>query len=145
MEIVVDVINQRLKLPTNLKDYVEGSQNFVKFTFNMGSEWDDLLVFASFYQNGKTYNAYLDETNSAYLPPEIVAGTCTISLYGSYGTIKATTHPVTLRIDNSLVIDSENIELSASLYTQLATQVHDLMNWINEYEDEMVLSWIELD
>lgn len=34
------------------------------------------MTFAQFMQNGVAYNQYLDEENSAYLPPEIGVGTC---------------------------------------------------------------------
>ena len=47
MNIQINVINQKLRLATNLKNYVAGSQEFVQFTFNISEEWDDLLPFAS--------------------------------------------------------------------------------------------------
>ena len=60
MELLVNVNNQKLRLATNLKSLVAGSQKFIKFTFNLSEEWDDLLPFAQFIQNGCTYNEYLD-------------------------------------------------------------------------------------
>ena len=143
MEIIIDVVNQRLKLPTNLKDYVEGSQNFVYFVFKFDSEWDNLKTFAQFGQNGKVYNVYLDENNGVYLPPEITNGTCSLSLYGTYGNVVATTNHVTLRIDKGIVIDSENLEVSTSLYNQLVTQLVDHETWFKENEEDIILSWID--
>lgn len=141
MEIEVDVINQRLKLPTNLKDYVEGSQNFVRFIFKFTKEWENLKVFVQFGQNGSVYNVYLDKENGAYLPKEIVNGTCTMSLYGTYGRIVGTTNHVTLRVDKGIVIDAENLEISTSLYNQLVTQFVNQEKWINEMADDMLLTW----
>ena len=138
MEIVVDVIGQRLRLPANLKDYVEGSQNFVQFKFEFSEEWDGLTVFAQFGQLGNYYNVYLDNNNSAYLPAEIVNGTCTLSLFGSYGNIVATTNHLSLRIDKGIVIDGSSTEVSSTLYNQLVTQVVDQKNWVEE-----TISWID--
>ena len=87
MEIVVDVIGQRLRLPANLKDYVEGSSNFVKFRFEFSDDWNGLVVFAQFGQSGNYFNKYLDADNCVYLPNEILNGKCTLSLFGSYGNV----------------------------------------------------------
>lgn len=92
MNIQINVINQKLRLATNLKNYVTGSQEFVQFTFNISEEWDDLLPFAQFIQNGSTYNIYLDSSNSVYLPSEIQAGICEVTLYGNNGRVIATTN-----------------------------------------------------
>lgn len=91
MEILVNVIGQKLKIATNLKCFVSGSQQFVKFTFNMDDSWDNLLTFAQFRQNGAAYNQYLDEDNSVYLPSEIGAGTCTLTLCGTGDDVRAIT------------------------------------------------------
>ena len=122
MDILVNVANQKLKIATNLKSLVAGTQEFVKFTFNLTDDWDGLLTFAQFCQNDTAYNQYLDEDNSVYLPPEIGAGTCTLMLYGSGDDVIATTNYLTLTIDeNVLVEDANSTEISTSLYNQLVT------------------------
>lgn len=83
MDILVNVANQKLKIATNLKSLVAGTQEFVRFVFNTSGDWDGLATFAQFMQDGVAYNQYLDENKAAYLPAEIGVGTCTVMLYGS--------------------------------------------------------------
>ena len=121
MDILVNVANQKLKIATNLKSLVAGTQEFVRFVFNLTGDWDDLLTFAQFRQNGVAYNQYLDDEKSAYLPAEIGTGTCTLMLYGSNKKTIATTNYLILSIDeNILVSDANSTEISESLYTQLS-------------------------
>ena len=142
MEILVNVIGQKLKVTTNLKCFISGSQQFVKFIFNMDSEWDNLLTFAQFRQNGVAYNQYLDKDNSVYLPSEIGAGTCTLILYGTYNGVRATTNYLTLTIDESiLVTDAQSTEISTSLYEQLVTKV----NAITSFNDQSIYEMMETD
>lgn len=138
MEIIVDVVNQRLKLSANYKDYVEGSQNFVRFMFKFTENWNGLKVFAQFYQDGNTYDVFLDSDNSVYLPREITNGTCTMSLYGTNGKIIGTTNHVQLRIDKGIVENTDNVEISSSLYNQLVAQQIDHETWVSDS-----LSWGE--
>ena len=150
MDILVNVVNQKLKIATNLKSLVEGSQQFVKFTFNLNGDWDGLRAFAQFGQDGRSYNQYLDENNSVYLPAEIKAGTCTLLLYGSGGRTIATTNYLTLTIDeNILVANAQSTQISQSLYDQLVDKVNNLTttfennatvtqtitNWLNTHID----------
>lgn len=129
MDILVNVANQKLKIATNLKSLVAGTQEFIRFVFNLTGDWDDLMTFAQFRQDGKSYNQYLDENNSAYLPAEIGMGTCTLMLYGSNNNTKATTNYLTLTIDeNILVANAESTEISLSLYNQLVSRVNTLIN-----------------
>ena len=58
-------------MTTQLSSFVSGTQEFIRFVFNLGSDWDDLLTFAQFAQDGHAYNQYLDEDNSVWLPAEI--------------------------------------------------------------------------
>ena len=136
MEILVNVVGQKLKIATNLKCFVSGSQQFVKFIFNMDSEWDNLTVFAQFKQNDVAYNQYLDNDNSVYLPSEISAGTCELILYGTGNDVRATTNYLTLTIDESvLVTDAQSTEITQSLYQQLVNNVKSstdrLVSFIN--------------
>lgn len=130
MDILVNVVNQELKIATNLKNYVEGSQEFIRFVFNLSEEWDALTIFAQFTQDDSSYNVYLDENNSVYLPSEICAGICTLVIYGNdgAGTI-ATSNHVSLTIDkNILIADAKGPVITQSLYDQLVAK-------INEFEE----------
>ena len=80
MDILVDVVNQRLHTATSLTKFIAGTQEFIRFVFNLDSDWENLLTFAQFTQNGESYNQLLDEDKGAYLPPEISVGTCTLTL-----------------------------------------------------------------
>ena len=145
MELTINVQNQRLYLATNLKTLVSGSNNFVKFTFALSSEWDDLLPFVQFQQEGNTYNKYLDNDKSVYLPYEIEPGKCTLMLYGSAGNVIATTNYLELNInDNMMVVDADSIDISTSLYNQLTQKVNtalkneiDLQNQIYAMETKV--------
>lgn len=130
MNIQINVINQKLRLATNLKNYVAGSQEFVQFTFNISEEWDDLLPFAQFIQNGSTYNIYLDSNNSVYLPSEIQAGICELTLYGNNGRVIATTNKLKLNIaENNIVVDANSIDITPTLYEQLIAKFNKLSRW----------------
>lgn len=130
MNIQINVINQKLRLATNLKNYVAGSQEFVQFTFNISEEWDDLLPFAQFIQNGSTYNIYLDSNNSVYLPSEIQAGICELTLYGNNGRVIATTNKLKLNIaENNIVVDANSIDITPTLYEQLIAKFNKLLRW----------------
>lgn len=72
----------------------------------------------------KSYNEYLDDNRSVYLPPEIVAGECLLILHGSYQNIIAVTDSLKLTInENDLVSNAESTEISTSLYSQLVTKM----------------------
>lgn len=124
MNILVNVINQKLKVKTNTKKLVSGTQKFIRFEFNLDNAWNDLLVFAQFVQNGKAYNDYLDENNCVYLPPEIAAGKFIVLLYGSGSNVIATTNYLTFEVDkNMLVSDAQSTEITESLYNKLVNIV----------------------
>ncbi len=136
MDILVNVSNQKLKLETNLHSLVEGSQKFVRFVFDLSSEWDGLLVFAQFTQNGNSYNQYLDDNNCVYLPAEIVAGECTVMLYGSGHTVIGTTNYLTLHINDSILVsDAESTDITESLYNQLVSMVLDMEEKIDKKQN----------
>lgn len=121
MGIGIRVVNQQLRTTTNFRTLVSGSQNFVRFIFDLSNEWDDLLVFAQFTQNGVGYNMYLDEENSVYLPSEIVDGTFTLMLYGSGGFnsgVVATTNSLTFNVIKSNYIeDGSEVIIENSIAT----------------------------
>lgn len=145
MDILVNVANQKLKIATNLKSLVAGTQEFVRFVFNLTGDWDGLLTFAQFRQDGVAYNQYLDDDKSAYLPAEIGTGTCTLMLYGSNDKTIATTNYLTLSIDeNILVSDANSTEISQSLYNQLVTKVNSLTTWNEQNAAELIAKDKEL-
>lgn len=132
MSIIVNVINQKMYVSSHVDELIAGSQNFVKFKFNLDEEWENLVAFAQFQQNGIAYNQYLDDKNTVYLPSEICAGFCTLMLYGSYDKAIGTTNCLTLKIGkNMLIEDAESTEISESLYTQLVTQVQNTQVRLN--------------
>ena len=124
MDILVNVANQKLKIAANLKSLVKGTQEFIRFVYNLTGDWDGLTVFAQFIQNGVAYNQLLDSENSAYLPAEIGAGTVTMMLYGSGGNTIATTNYLTLTVDENIFVqDAQSTEITQSLYQQLVNTV----------------------
>lgn len=127
MEITINVVNQKLRLASNLRDYVSGSQNFVKFIFNIDNSWDGLYPFAQFIQGGTTYNLYLDSNNAVYMPPEIQPGECRLTLYGANNGVRATTEALLLTIDESmLVVDAHSTDITPTLYEQLIRKIDKL-------------------
>ena len=130
MSILVNVVGQKMYVSSTMDGIVAGSQNFVKFRFNLTDDWDGLMTFAQFRQGGNAYNQYLDEENSVFLPAEIGMGTCTLMLYGTGDTVRGTTNYLTLKVDkNILVSDATSTEISQSLYDQLVARVNALDSW----------------
>lgn len=130
MSILVNVINQKMVMSSCNTELVAGSQQFVKFRFNLDEDWDGLVTFAQFRQGTNAYNQYLDEDNCAYLPPEIGVGTCTLMLYGSYDKTIGTTNYLTFKVgENILISDAQSTDISESLYTQLVTRIEALTSW----------------
>lgn len=124
MDILVNVTNQKIRVASNLRSLVAGTQEFVRFVFCLSGDWNGLTVFAQFIQNGVAYNQLLDSDNSAYLPSEIEEGTVALMLYGSGGNTIATTNYLTLKIDeNILVQNAQSTEITQSLYQQLVNTV----------------------
>lgn len=136
MSIFINVVNQRMYISSSVCEFVSGSQNFVRFQFNLSEEWDGLKVFAQFRQGERAFNQYLDDENSVCLPAEIKAGTCTLMLYGSHDTTIGTSNYITLKIDkNMLVSDASSTNISTSLYEQLVSKVNVLSDRVSNIED----------
>lgn len=139
MDILINVVNQKLKIATNLKSLVSGTQNFIRFVFNTSGEWDSLVMFAQFVQNGIAYNQYLDDNRSVYLPSEISAGTFTMMLYGNNETVIGTTNYLTLTVDeNILISDAQSTDISSSLYDQLVTKVNSFIAYNEQKISDIV-------
>ena len=138
MDILVNVVNQKLKIPTNIKNFVAGTQEFIRFTFNLADEWDALTTFAQFAQDGVAYNQLLDSDNCVYLPSEIKEGTFTLMLYGSGGTTIATTNYLTLKLDgNVFVDDAQSTNISQPIYTQLVNLLDSYMATSTDVESQV--------
>ena len=125
VNIPVAVDGQRMMLQDSSYRFAPRSQEFVKFVFELSDDWMELTTFAQFTQNGSSYNTYLDEDNSVYLPGEIVSGSCTMMLYGTgAGGVTGTTLPIVLCIDNDCFTeDGQSTVITQSLYDQLVAQV----------------------
>lgn len=130
MNIKVRVVNQELKVATNLSSRLaKGSQQFVRFFFKLDEEWDNLTVFAQFVQGGNAYNQYLDAENSVYLPSEIKVGKCLLILCGTGQGVRATTNFLVLTInENHLVNNASSTVITESLYEQLVDMVKASMS-----------------
>lgn len=125
MEIPIGVFGQKMHLQANQKALASGSQNFVKFVFDLSDDWFTLTTFAQFTQNGNSYNVYLDLSDSVYLPSEIMAGECTMMLYGTgENGIIGTTNVLKFCVqDNGFVSDGQSTDITESLYQQLVDEV----------------------
>lgn len=107
MELLIDVINQKLRLATNLKHLVEGTKNFIKLTFNLSDDWNELNIFAQFIQDERYYNVDLDNNNSVYVPSGITEGICKIVLHGTNESVVATTDYLKLTIDKNVLVTEQ--------------------------------------
>lgn len=123
MEILVNVQGQSLSCKSYC-DTVDGTQEFIKFRFDLSDDWKDLLVFAQFTQGEDAYNVYLDDDKSVYLPAEIKEGAYSLTLYGTGGNVVATTNTRTFRLQKCrLVKDGKSTEITLTLYEQLVNRI----------------------
>lgn len=133
MTVYVDVVGQTLIVPNRMV-YIEGTQEFIRFTFNLDDDWKELTTFAQFVQNGVPYNKYLDDTYSVYLPSEIVNGVCTLTIYGTgHGRIGTASYLILKIEPNSLVDGEGTMVITQSLYDQLVDKVNELETWFDDY------------
>lgn len=101
MEVFINVIGQKLKIATNCRTFVEGTMNFIKFTFVLSDDWAGLEKKAQFIQDGEAINRELDGDNSVYLPAEIHSGTFELVLRGGMGLTSAVTDALVLSAKRS--------------------------------------------
>lgn len=124
----INVVGQEMTITNTSRSMkvIEGSQKFVKFRFNLDSDWDDLTVFAQFIQNGQAYNIYLDDNGVVELPPEIVKGKCLIVLYGSGSSVIATVNAISFTVgEYKLIADDKSIAITKTLYDQMIDYVNN--------------------
>lgn len=132
MDIFCTVEGQRLKIDTNLRHFAHGSDDFVRFLFAMTSDWDGLLTFAQFRQNGNVSNEYLSPVTvtengqevtrpSATLPDWLAPGPATMVLYGTgRETVIGTTNYVDFVVTHTgFVGDVVTTDMTETLYQQL--------------------------
>lgn len=101
MEVFINVVGQKLRIATNCRTFVEGTMNYVKFTFILPDNWADFKKNAQFIQDGQAYNRELDENNSVFLPAEIHAGSFELVLRGGFGLVSAVTDGLILTAKKS--------------------------------------------
>lgn len=103
MEIFVNVIGQKLKIPSNLKRVVAGSKKFIKLIFTLSSEWTYITPHVKFIQGNNVFDASLGNSHTCYLPSDIVPGEFIMMLYGigANGDIVAVTDDIKLIADSS--------------------------------------------
>ena len=101
MEVFINVIGQKLRIATNCRTFVEGTMNFIKFTFVLSDDWAGLEKKAQFIQDGEAINRELDGNNSVYLPVEIHSGTFELVLRGGMGLTSAVTDALVLNAKRS--------------------------------------------
>lgn len=145
MDVLVTVTGQAMNFTENSHQLAAGTQEYVKFIFDLSDDWKNLHTFVQFCQNKNSYNIYLDEDNSAYLPTEIKNGIFSIALQGNLGNTIAKTNLYILNINKDpIYIDNNSTVMSVELYNQLAGQFGELDNRVTALEDdEQVKSYVE--
>lgn len=124
MDVNVKVNGQKMSSDLCYNNIASGSQEFVRFCFELTGDWSGLKTFAQFSQDGNGYNVYLDDDNCAYLPPEIEAGKCSVMLYGTGGTVIGTTNSLGFYVkDNGRISDASTVDITPTLYEQLIEQI----------------------
>ena len=103
MEVFVNVIGQKLRIPSNFKKVIAGSKNFVKLVFTLSSDWAYMTPHAKFVQDWNVFDASLGSDHTCYLPSGIVPGKFTLTLYGVGldGEIIAVTNDILLFAEES--------------------------------------------
>ena len=137
MEINIRVEGQRLRIESNYKRLVFGTQKFIKIIFDFSDDWDGLTTFAQFVQDGEDYNVFLDDEGSVFLPSDIKPGKCDMILYGTgNGDVVATSNSIAFLIDdNHMIIDESSIDITPTLYEQLVAKVNEVTNNIATAEE----------
>lgn len=162
MDILINVVGQQLKLVTNLKPIVSGTQKFIRFKFNFNEDWDGLSKVAQFIQEGK--NAVMDyiTDNMVYLPSSVEPGECILVLYGTKNDeVRATTNYLSLSITKDMVVDdAHSVEMNRTVMEMIIEAVtgqtispedfdemiqNDVNNVIERYREEGILSNIVIE
>lgn len=126
MEIKINVTGQKMKVATNLKTYVSGSQRFVKFTFNFTDDsWSmfNNSQLSAYFKQGNTVISTSFDGNSVYLPSDIGVGECYLTLYGANNNIIGITEGLELKIkENYISTSPESTKMTSSFYEKLVEE-----------------------
>lgn len=146
MRVKVSVQGQSLRWYGNPPEIADSSVEFVEFQFLLPPEWEDCEVVAQFGQT-ETYNVAL-VNNCCFLPVEIKAGSCSLSLFGQKAgkNIRATSIPLRFRVKNSGFTPSGETPIppTPDLYAQLLEQVKQYISEIPQFEIRVVPSLPEV-
>lgn len=120
MDILVSVAGQKLRTTTNNRRITAGTREYIRFVFTFTDDWDGLMIFAQFSQEGKSYNKYLNDDNTVTLPQEITNGEFTLKLQGDKGDITAKSFPLSFEADlDPIISDASSTEITKTLYDQM--------------------------
>lgn len=103
----------------------DNSIEFVQFQFHLPEEWASLLIVVQFTQS-ETYNMLMPD-DRCFLPVELKAGLCQVSLFGySEGKpVRATSIPLVFQIEESGFVSSAETPIppTPDLYAQLLERI----------------------
>lgn len=103
----------------------DDSIEFVRFQFHLPEDWDPLVLVAQFAQVD-TYNMLLDG-DTCFLPKELMAGLCKLSLFGytEGKPLRATSIPLVFQIEESGFVSSAETPIppTPDLYAQLLERI----------------------
>lgn len=103
----------------------DDSIEFVRLQFHLPEDWDPLVLVAQFTQ-ADTYNMLLDK-DTCFLPKELTAGLCKLSLFGyTVGKpLRATSIPLVFQIEESGFVSSAETPIppTPDLYAQLLERI----------------------
>ena len=151
MDINVNLSHQTMRVATDLKKLVAGSQKFIRFVFKLPSEWDDFdVITVQFIQNGLAKYDQLDENHAVYLPSDLEPGDFLLLIYGSKnnGEIRGTVNALQLTLTPDQYIPSATeVSLTENMYDQLIKMVttigsepvtsSDIRGWV--YDDSVAI------
>jgi hypothetical protein len=140
MDVFITVDKQKMRCNNNVRSFVAGTQDFIRFNFILPDEWEDLTIYAQFTQkDGNPYNVYLDSNDCACLPPEIIEGICYLTLKGTRNNTIAITEPLQLTITKNLINNDASVTgITLTLYEQLVNKVDSLLE-----DDSLIVSTTE--
>lgn len=103
----------------------DDSIEFVQLQFHLPGEWASLLLVAQFTQTD-TYNMLMDG-DKCFLPKELTAGLCKLSLFGyaEGKPLRATSIPLVFQIEESGFVSSADTPIppTPDLYAQLLERI----------------------
>lgn len=135
-DIKMRVEGQKLKFVSPTRHFPKGSNDFVRFLFDISDDWDGLMNFVQFRQGAMSSNEYLDfvtvtedgvpkDYAFVCLPQWLRPGPATMVLFGTGNeTMVGTTNYAILHIDdNGFIPDAETSDMSETLYQQLINRM----------------------